>query len=159
MPLGESLASRDHERLFHPAVAWVVFARPWCVLKDAPYEFVAGTEDRSGDRTDRERMTKIEPGHCQKNLKNSQKARTPRMPRISTGYWGSFLTRESATVSKNRRIYRGRERSVRGPFSTFSISDLNVERALGGSWPLEPPRSNRVIIVGRAEGGGRRNAR
>jgi hypothetical protein len=33
---------------------------------------------------------------------------------------------------------------VRGPFSTFGISDFNVERALGGR-PLEPPKPNRVV--------------
>jgi hypothetical protein len=36
-------------------------------------------------------------------------------------------------------------RSARDPFSTFGISDLNVERALGGSWPLETPNSNQVV--------------
>ena len=34
---------------------------------------------------------------------------------------------------------------MRGPFSTFGISDHNVERALSGSWPLEPPKPNRVV--------------
>jgi hypothetical protein len=50
-----------------------------------------------------------------------------------------------ATVLKNHRIYKGMERSVPGPFSTFGIFDLNVERAPGGSWPLGAPNPNRVV--------------
>jgi hypothetical protein len=50
-----------------------------------------------------------------------------------------------ATVSEKWRIYKSMERGVRGPSSMRGISDFNVEKALGGWWPLEPPKPNRVV--------------
>jgi hypothetical protein len=40
---------------------------------------------------------------------------------------------------------RSVERSTRDPFSTFDISDLNVEKSLGGSWPLKRPKPKQVV--------------
>ena len=39
----------------------------------------------------------------------------------------------------------GRGAALRTHLLTIGISDLNVERALGGSWPLEDSKPNRVV--------------
>jgi hypothetical protein len=57
---------------------------------------------------------------------------------------GSSLPREARRFPKNLAYIGYGEECARGAFSMFGISDLNVERVRGGSWPLKPPKPNRV---------------